>query len=300
MNPLVTIICVTHNRRNLVFQCLDSCVRQDYPNLEILVVVNGSTDGSEQAIRRGFPQAKIISTHTNLGIFPALNLAIANASGDYIMNVDDDAHFIDCCAISELVKAFEESPILGAVTCNLEGPTEAPLNGGDRYVHCFPAGFTLLPKRVFTEWVGYYPDIFFRDAGETYISTALWDLGRPIKKLCQVRMYHWRALEGRSDRDWKFHGLRSQILVTLMREPWYLVPASLFSKWCRSLVHCIRWGHFLTWVYAWWSVLFYVVDALRLRRPISWRTQRLLWWLRNHAVSDMRTLPQCYLPKAAM
>ncbi|MBI2359669.1 MAG: glycosyltransferase, partial [Deltaproteobacteria bacterium] len=107
MAPLVTILCVTHNRRELVLRCLESCARQDYPNLEILVVVNGSTDGSEEAIRRQFPQAKIISTHTNLGIFPALNLAIANASGDYIMNVDDDAHFIDSDAISKMVKAFE-------------------------------------------------------------------------------------------------------------------------------------------------------------------------------------------------
>ncbi|MBI2359670.1 MAG: hypothetical protein HYV04_12350, partial [Deltaproteobacteria bacterium] len=145
-----------------------------------------------------------------------------------------------------LVKAFEESPILGAVTCNLEGPTETPLNGTDQYVHTFPAGFTLVPKKVFTEWVGYYPDIFFRDAGETYISTALWDLGRPVKKLCGVRMYHFRTAQGRSDWDWKFHGLRSQILVALMREPWYLLPPVLFSKGLKSLVQYIRWGHFFT------------------------------------------------------
>ena len=290
MKPLVSLLCVTHNRRDLVLPCLESCVRQDYPALEILVVPNGSTDGTEEAIRREFPQAKIIRTHTNLGIFPALNLAIANASGDYIMNVDDDAYFVDSDAITRLVGAFEEEPALGAVTCNLEGPTETPINGGDRYVDCFPAGFTLLPKRVFTEWVGYYPDLFFRDAGETYVATALWDMGRPIKKLCQVRMYHWRAMQGRSDWDWKFHGLRSQILVTIMREPWYLIAPSLISKGCKSLIQFIRWGHFLTWLQAWWSALLHISTALRLRRPIRWRTRKLLWRLYNGAVSDPRVL----------
>ena len=165
MTPLVSIVCVTHNRRDLVLRCLESCVGQDYPGIEILAVVNGSNDGTEEAIQRGFPQVKIIRTHTNLGIFPALNLAIANTTGDYIMTVDDDAHFMDSNAITMLVNAFENEPILGAVTCNLEGPTETPINGRDLYVHSFPAGFTLLPKKVFTDWVGYYPDIFFVTRG---------------------------------------------------------------------------------------------------------------------------------------
>ncbi|MBI2998981.1 MAG: glycosyltransferase [Deltaproteobacteria bacterium] len=290
MTPLVTIVCLTYNRRDFVLRCLESCLRQDYPHLEILMIVNASSDGTEEAIRRKFPQAKIICTHTNLGIFPALNLAIANALGDYIMNVDDDAYFVDSDAITRLVRAFDEDPMLGAVTCNLEGPTETPINGSDQYVHTFPAGFTLLPRKVFTEWVGYYPDFFFRDAGETYISTALWDMGKPIKKLWQVRMYHWRVLQGRSDWDWKFHGLRSQILVTLMREPWYLVVPILASKWLKSLVQYVRWRHFSTWAWAWISALFHVRVALRLRRPIRWRTRKLLWRLYNQPISEARML----------
>lgn len=273
-----------------MLRCLESCVGQDYPGLEILSVVNGSSDGTEEAIRREFPQVKIIRTHTNLGIFPALNLAVANAAGDYIMTVDDDAHFMDPNAIAMLVKAFEDEPTLGAATCNLEGPTETPIDGRDLYVHSFPAGFTLLPKKVFTDWVGYYPEIFFRDAGETYISTALWDIGRPIKKMSQVRMYHWRTAEGRSDWDWKFHGLRSQILVTLMREPWYLVGPILASKWLKSLVQYVRWRHFSTWVWAWASALFHVPVALQFRRPIRWRTRKLLWRLYYRAISDIHGL----------
>ena len=290
MGPPVSIVCVTYNRRDLVLRCLRSCVTQDYPQLQILVVVNASKDSTEETIRREFPRVTIIRTHVNMGFFPALNLAIANTKGEYIMTIDDDAYFLDSDAITKFIKAFDEDPMLGAVTCQLEGPNEAPSAGVDRYIHVFTTGFTLLPRKVFTEWVGYYPDMFFRSGGETYVCTALWDIGRRVKRLCDVRMYHARTMEGRSDRDWKFHALRSQLLVTIIREPWFLVAPSLFSKWCKSLVQYVRWGNFLIWVHVWLSASFYIPDALRLRRPISWDTQRLLWRLRSEVVSDSGSL----------
>lgn len=289
MPPRVSVVCVTYDRRDLVLRCLASCVGQDYPHLEILVVVNPSSDGTEEAVSSSFPQVRLFRTHTNLGFFPAVNLGIANATGEYVMVVDDDAYFLRADGISKLVRAFTEEPMLGAVTCNLEGPDETPIDGYDRYIPVFTTGFTLLPKKVFTEWIGYYPDVFFRSGGETYICTALWDLGKRVKKLCHVRMYHARARQGRSDWDWNFHGLRSQVLVSIMREPWFLVPPSLASKWCKSLVQCAWEGHLLTWLSAWLSAVFYVPDALRLRRPISWDTQRLLWRLRRKVVSDLNS-----------
>ncbi|MBI4525305.1 MAG: glycosyltransferase [Deltaproteobacteria bacterium] len=288
----VSIVCVTFDRRELVLRCLRSCVEQDYPRLEILVVVNPSGDGTEEDVRREFPTIDVIRMHKNLGFFPALNLAIANTNGDYIMTVDDDAYFLDPHAITRLVNAFEAEPSLGAVTCNLEGPTETAITGGDQYIHVFTTGFTMVPRKVFTEWVGYYPDMFFRSGGETYVCTTLWDMGKRVKRLHNARMYHERAMQGRSTRDWRFHGLRSQILCAIMREPWIVIFPSLLSKWGKSLVQFIRSGCFLTWIHAWFSALFYLPEALRLRRSISWRTQRLLWRLRKTVVSDPASLNQ--------
>ncbi len=289
MGAKVSILCVTYNRRDLALRCLRSCVEQDYPDLEIVVVVNPSGDGTEQAIQENFPRAKLIQTHKNIGFFPALNLAIANSTGEFVMMVDDDAYFLESKAITCLVSEFQKEPRLGAVTCNLEGPNETPVNT-DRYIEVFTTGFTMVPRQVFTEWVGYYPDLFFRSAGETYICTRLWELGHPVKRLSNVRMYHERAIEGRSDRDWKFHALRSQILCTIMREPWYLIPLSLFSKWCKSLLDYTRRGNFWTWLQTWTSAFWHLPVALRLRLPISWHTQKLLWRLRKGIFSDLHSL----------
>lgn len=271
---------MTYSRRELALRCLKSCVEQSYPDLEIVLVINPSGDGTEEAIGQNFPQIKVIRTHKNIGFFPALNIAIANTAGDYIMTVDDDAYFLDDKAIVHLVAEFQREPKLGAVTCNLEGPHETPIDA-DRYIEAFTTGFTMVPRRVFTEGVGYYPDIFFRSAGETYLCTWLWELGRPVKRLHNVRMYHERATQGRSDRDWKFHSLRSQLLCAIMRDPWYILPFSLASKGVKGLFQYIRWGQSSIWILAWLSALLHLPAALRQRRPISWRTQVLLWRLRN-------------------
>ncbi len=278
---------MTYNRRDLALRCLKTCVEQNYPDIEIVVVVNPSSDGTEQAIQERFPQAKLIRTHKNIGFFPALNLAIANSNGDYIMTVDDDAYFMDKGAIAGLVSAFQKEPILGAVTCSLEGPHEKPLETSDRYIDVFTTGFTMLPREVFTEWVGYYPDLFFRSAGETYLCTRLWELGHPVKRLANVRMYHEHAMQGRSDWDCKFHNLRSQVLCALMRDPWYFVVPHLLSIEFKSFLQYLREGHFWTWISAWISALYHFPQALCYRRPISGKTQRLLWHLRKETVRHL-------------
>ena len=298
MNPKVSVVCVTYTRRDLVLKCLKSCIEQDYPSLEILVVVNPSGDGTEEAIQQTFPEIRILRTHTNIGFFPALNLAIANTSGDYIMAVDDDAYFLKMDAITNLVNAFREEPRLGAVTCSLEGPHEVPTEGADRYISVFTTGFTMVPRQVYTHWAGYFPDIFFRSAGETYVCTRLWELGRPVKRLHNVRMYHERAWQGRSDRDWKFYGLKSQILCAFMRDPWYFLPFHLCSKGVRSLFQSIGWGHAGTWAQAWIGAFYHLPEALKLRQPIHWRTQRLLWRLRKEMIRS--PLPSFIPPKSMM
>jgi len=272
----VTVLCITHGRPELVRKCLESCVRQDYPHLEIVVVVNPQDTTSETAVREVAPNAKIIRTHRNLGFFPALNVGLANTDAEFVMMVDDDAWFLQDNAVTRLVDEFRREPNLGAVTCNLEGPHETPITGGSRYVREFTTGFTMMPRQVVSEWVGYVPDIFFRSAGEYYWCSVLWEQQRPVKKIESVRMYHALAKQGRSKRDWHFHSQRSQILCAVMREPaLWLIPV-LLSKFAKGLIFFIRLRAFGTWCHAWTSALINLPEAIRYRRPVSSATRKLL------------------------
>lgn len=279
--PTVSVLCVTRNRSKMLLRCLESCRQQDYPAVEFVIIDNASDDDTYETVATHYPEATLIRMPRNAGVYAALNVAIANSSGDYLMTVDDDAFFMADDALRRLVEALIEEPELGAVTCAIEGPHEAPLPKADRYVPTYKAGFTMIPRQAFLECVGYYPDIFRYSAGEEYVCTALWDQGKRVKQLADVRMYHARTLVGRAMWSWGFDGLRGQILVCWMRDPWCLVAPRVASKFVRSFVHCIRRRQLVGWVAAWTNVWLHVPEAIRQRRPIRLATRRLLWQLRN-------------------
>ena len=290
--PRIAVLCVTHGRPEMLRQCLASCASQDHPHTEIIVIINPVDPASEQAAREAAPAAKIIRTHRNLGFFPALNLALANTEADYVMIVDDDAWFLANDALTRLVGKFQSEPRLGAVTCNLEGPTEKPITGGDRYIRVFTTGFTLMPRKAVTEWVGYIPDLFFRSAGETFWCTQLWEQRRPVKRVEDVRMFHALAMKGRSKRDWYFYALRSQVLCAVIREPAAWLPLVMASKFIKSFLQLVKLGWPLLWLHAWSSSLFHLPEALAARKPISSGTRKLLARLDASPVHDLDSLPE--------
>jgi GT2 family glycosyltransferase len=290
--PSIAVLCVTHGRPDMLRKCLASCVRQDHPRTEVIVVLNPADPVAEQAVREAAPVARLLRTHKNLGFFPALNLALANTEADYVMIIDDDAWFLDGDALPRLVEEFRRDPRLGAITCNLEGPTEAPITGGDQFIRAFTTGFTMFPRKAVTEWVGYFPDVFFRSAGETYLCTQLWEQLRPVKRIENVRMHHALAQKGRSSRDWHFYGLRSQILCAVMREPASWLPPVLASKFLKSLLQSLKSGTFTIWLHAWASSVLHLPDALALRRPISSKARRLLARLEASPIHNLDALPE--------
>jgi GT2 family glycosyltransferase len=292
VTPRIAVLCVTHGRPELVKKCLLSCAKQNYLNFEIVVIVNPADDKTEQAVREAAPSANVIRTHRNLGFFPALNIALANTEAEYVMIVDDDAWFLQDDALSRLLEEFRRMPSLGAVTCNLEGPCETPISGGDRFIRVFTTGFTMMPRKVVTEWVSYFPDLFFRSAGETFLCTLLWEQGRPIKRIENVRMYHALAQVGRSTRDWYFHAIRSQVLCAIMREPASWLLPVLFSKFVKTFVFAVRKNSLGIWFHAWMSSLFLSGEALQFRKPVSASTRRLLAALDRAPVMDLTQCPE--------
>jgi GT2 family glycosyltransferase len=80
-HPKVSIIVLTWNQRDLTLDCLESLADLDYPanRLEILVVDNGSVDGTVQAIRSSFPDVCVLENGENLGYAKGNNVGIRQA-----------------------------------------------------------------------------------------------------------------------------------------------------------------------------------------------------------------------------
>lgn len=287
----LSLVCVTMNRAPLLKECIESCLSQTLEPKEIIVVDNASRDDTVQMLQRDFPGIRLIRLHRNIGFFPALNIAIANASGDLIFTIDDDAFFLGRSTLEAMAHAFDMEPELQIATCNIEGPYEASPVVEDSYVHGFKTGFSLIRSSVFRETIGFYPDLFFRSAGEAYLATKVWDSGGRVKQLANVRMYHRQAMEGRIERDWLFYGTRSQVLLVIMREHWLILPFRLFSKFGNGLIHVVKnRASIITWFHAWLSALFYLPEAIRERKAVSLRTARLLAFLRKSPTAEIPAL----------
>lgn len=108
--PLVTIIIPTYNRAGLVEQAINSTLDQDYPNLEVLVLDDGSTDATP-AILAGYEQRHgdrfRWARHDNVGQARTLNRGFEMARGELVGYLSSDDLFLTG-AISRLAAVLEE------------------------------------------------------------------------------------------------------------------------------------------------------------------------------------------------
>lgn len=113
--PLVSVVVVNYNRAELLKECLDSLTLQTYPDVEILVVDNGSTDHSRKVVESfASARAKLIPLTRNIGFAGACNRGIAEASGEWIALLNNDAR-ADSRWIAELVDAAHPETGIGMI-----------------------------------------------------------------------------------------------------------------------------------------------------------------------------------------
>lgn len=108
----ISVIIVSHNRKKDVLECLESVRKLDYLCYEIIVVDNGSTDGSFEALSKEGNCIKLIETGANLGTAAAINVGIKNSSGEFFLLLADDV-VVHGNALKELVNVMESDDRIG-------------------------------------------------------------------------------------------------------------------------------------------------------------------------------------------
>lgn len=89
--PLVSIIMPTYNRKHTIAQAVESIIKQTCPHWELLIVDDGSTDGTLEWLKDQFDDLRIrYITQAHLGVSPARNTGLAQALGDYLAYLDTD------------------------------------------------------------------------------------------------------------------------------------------------------------------------------------------------------------------
>ena len=115
MNYFVSVVVISYNAKDDLKNCLSSLEKQTYPNLEIIVVNDASTDGTKEFLS-GFKSNTldkliIVNNGSNLGVAGARNVGISHADGDIIAFTDADC-ITDPHWISELIQGYEDKNVV--------------------------------------------------------------------------------------------------------------------------------------------------------------------------------------------
>lgn len=96
-SPLVSVIVVNWNGKGHLEDCFTSLSFQTYTPLEIIMVDNGSGDGSVEYVKGRFPQVKVVESTCNLGFGGAVNAGLKKAHGDCVLFLNNDLYLKEDC-----------------------------------------------------------------------------------------------------------------------------------------------------------------------------------------------------------
>lgn len=113
--PLVSVVILNYNGKKYLANCIASVLKTSYPNYEVVLVDNASTDQSLTAIKENFrndSRLKIVENPVNLGFSGGNNVGFTHCSGDYIAFLNNDTT-VDSEWLTHLVNALESDPSIG-------------------------------------------------------------------------------------------------------------------------------------------------------------------------------------------
>lgn len=114
----VSIVIPNWNGLQFLKICLSSLEKQTFKGFEIIIIDNGSLDGSKEFISRNYPKIILISLDKNIGFSPAVNLGIKQAKGEYIFLLNNDTK-VEANCLEFLVKALKSHHDVGMVAAKM-------------------------------------------------------------------------------------------------------------------------------------------------------------------------------------
>ena len=179
----VSVLILNYNGRGFIEACLRSVYAQDCPLLEVLVVDNGSSDGSPEIIKERFPQARLIETGANLGFAGGMNLGIRESQGTMVLLLNPDV-VLEPGYVEGLVEAIAGDSSYGSAIGK---------------VYRFPVG-----ERKIIDTTGHviYENRLFTDRGEDEVDTGQFDQADDVFGACAgVGLYKREMLEDVKEGD---------------------------------------------------------------------------------------------------
>jgi GT2 family glycosyltransferase len=309
---LISILVVTWNRKKDVLETIQSIYDQSYKNFEIIVVDNGSGDGTVDALREFWPDVKIVALDRNVGISAGRNAGIEIARGDIVFCLDSDAS-LEQSALTNLARKFNEDSVLGVINSKIVNAVTKEIDGGPGWAYSeeqkanqnveflswsFSEGGAAIRKQVLDQIGGFWELLFFGCEGQE-LSLRVWDAGYKVLYYPDSVVYHRASPQQRVDgkaRDSLF--FKNNLYIYIARYPFWLLMIIAPLKIGAVVIRAARRGYLMEILRTLFEVLkalplilkhrkairnntaFLYLKLQRQQGPLSWN---LSSWLKNKA-----------------
>lgn len=228
----ISIIIITWNKREMLKKSLTHIFDNRSCFCEVVLVDNGSTDGTAEMVGMEFPQIRLIRLHKNTGVPEARNIGAVNAVYDLLFFYDDDAR-LEFSKLSLVQKQMENSSRVAAATFNVIHLPHADIFSLDmapfctstltpKEAHIFKGGATIIKKHVYFE-TGMLPDRFFYCSEEIDMSFRLIKAGYDILYYDDVVVLHEKDRAKWTQNRYYYYHHRNRLFVIWKYMP--LLPA---------------------------------------------------------------------------
>ncbi len=173
----LSIILVNINERGFLRQCLRGIerahVKLDY---EVLVVDNGSHDGSVEMLKENFPSIPLIASPTNEGLSVAFNKAVRATQGKYILYINYDIAIFEG-VLEKLVHYIDANPKIGILAPKLLNPDKSVQTSCYRFQSPIIPVLRRTPLGKFPRAQRYLRQYLMLDWNHDTVNTVDWILG---------------------------------------------------------------------------------------------------------------------------
>jgi GT2 family glycosyltransferase len=255
--PLVFVVVLNWNHLDDLILTMEPLLIQDYPNMQILISDNGSTDGSQSYIKKNYPNVILIENNDNLGWAAGNNVGIKYAiqqNADYILLANNDLYFENDKLISILVDdlielkdkniniiganvnyfymkekmhndgwiMYPESEKKGHVFNKYRNDYKFELPCNIKTVDFVSGCFMLIDKVVF-ERIGLIDEAFFIYGEETEFSLRAWSVGCGSVTNTDLTIYHKISATNKVGSPFSMY-LKTRNLIYLLRKHKSIIP----------------------------------------------------------------------------
>ena len=275
----LSIVVLTHNRCEAVLRCLRSLADQVVAGDELVVVVNGSTDGTAQSVRSEFPAARVCELTENVGCPGGRNMGIQAANHDWVLCVDDDATardgFVDNAKLA--VARWPDAAVIGGEVSD-EFHALSSSARPDRRAMTFSGGVAVLHRRTFLD-LGGYPVDGLREGEERDYSIRVIGKGGVIIRTRDLVLDHHPIETVQRRQEIIGNIARNSTLTSLRHMPFPIALMLIIMNSARLIRVAARHGAIKTVIMGVWEGIGRMRDV---RREAQVLTLGELWQLHRY------------------